>query len=260
MMETLTNIPLGNILVASCIFILGYILARFIGNKAVALAQGHFSAHQSLIVKRFLHAAILLLFIMSGLQHLGFNFSVLLGAAGVFSVALSFASQTSVSNLISGLFLLFEKPFQVGDTIEIKNLVGKVHSIDLLSTKIISPDNKLIRLPNEALIKSDIVNLSYFDTRRLDFSIDIAYEADVDKAINCLMSLAKQEDKILPTSAPTVVVNRLKESSVELKMSVWVNLSELNTVKTRLHKDILSAFKQQAIEIPYPQMVLHKGN
>ncbi|MFN9975907.1 MAG: mechanosensitive ion channel family protein, partial [Phycisphaerae bacterium] len=112
------------------------------------------------------------------LDSLGFDLKVLLGAAGILTVAVGFAAQTSASNLISGLFLMFERPFVVGNSIVIGDLRGEVVAIDMLSTKIRTFTNMMVRIPNETLVKSNIVNLSYFPIRRVDLEVGVAYSSD----------------------------------------------------------------------------------
>ena len=119
------------------------------------------------------------MFCVSALRELGFKLSVLLGAAGVLTVAVGFASQTSASNIISGLFLLGERPFSVGDVIRVGSTTGEVLSIDLLSAKLRTFENLFVRIPNETLIKSEVTNLSRLPVRRLDLKIGIAYKEEV---------------------------------------------------------------------------------
>src|SRR5690606_3033117 len=121
---------------------------------------------------------------------LGFSLSVLLGAAGVLSVALGFASQTSASNLISGLFLIGEQPFQLGDTIKVGNTTGEVLSIDLLSVKLRTFDNLYVRIPNESLIKSEMTNLTRFPIRRFDLLIGVAYKENISQVRQIMQNVA----------------------------------------------------------------------
>ncbi len=259
-METLTNIPVPQIITSGLIFIIGLITARLLSAKIEKAALKRLSPHQSMLIRRFVYSIVFILFLISGLQQLGFHFSVLLGAAGVFTVAISFASQTSVSNLISGVFLLIERPFKVGDTIQVKNLLGKVYSIDLLSTKIVTSDNKLIRLPNESLIKTEITNLSFFKTRRLDLLIGISYESDIKLAISTLKKLLENSNLILTDPKANVDVNKLLDCAIELKISIWLKAADLRQFKTDFHIILIDEFKKLNIELPYPQLVIHKSN
>lgn len=252
------NIPLAKIISASITFLIGLLVAQLLSRKIEKVTAKKLSPHQTMLIRRLVYSLVFLLFLISTLQQLGFQFGVLLGAAGVLTVGLSFASQTSAANLISGIFLLIERPFKIGDLIEVKSMLGKVHSIDLLSTKIVTPDNKLIRFPNESLIKTEITNLSYFKTRRLDLLISIAYEGDLKVAVDTLKTIAEQNTIALKQPTANVEVSKLLDSAIELKLSVWAKSTDIKTLKTDIQTQILEAFKEQGIEIPYPQIVVHK--
>lgn len=235
----------------------GYFLAGWISALVKRATLKHFSQHHGLLAKRLVFHALFLVFLVSGLQHLGFNLGVLLGAAGILTVGISFASQTAASNLVSGLFLLFEMPFKVGDTIIVKNISGTVDSIDLMSTKIKTSDNQLVRIPNESMMKSEIINQSYFKTRRSDIFVTIAYENDVELAKNSILRLAKNHDLIHKKPESSVVVHDLKATGIELKIMVWTDTKTFNTVRNELIESINQAFGQENIEISNSQMTVN---
>jgi len=243
---------------AAGLLITGYFVARQIGRLVERAMTTHFSRHHVMLVSRGLFYLVLILFSITSLQHLGFNLSVLLGAAGVFTVAISFASQTAASNLISGIFLLFERPFKMGDNIEIKGINGIVESIDLLSTKIKTSDNKLVRVPNEALIKSEITNLSYFKTRRVDLLIRVAYSTDVEQVKAILLSAAGQCEHVLPEPVPCVYVNRFVDSAIELKFTAWTQNEQYSSVKNHLQESVKQQFDLAGVEMPSPLVTINQ--
>ena len=156
------------ILRAVVVAVLGLVVARLASAGLGRLAGRRASPHQMMLLRRGSFYLILALFLVSALHQLGFNLGVLLGAAGILTVAIGFASQTSASNLISGLFLLAEKPFAIGDTIRVGTTTGEVLSVDLLSVKLRTFDNLYVRIPNESLIKAEMTNLTKFPIRRLE--------------------------------------------------------------------------------------------
>ena len=194
--------------------------------------------------------------IFASLQELGFDVSVLLGAAGVFSVALAFASQTTASNVISGLFLIGEAPFVVGDSVKIGTTVGEVLSIDSLSVKLRTPDNLLVRVPNETVIKSEVTNLSRFPLRRLELSLAVPYTEDLAHVRRVLLDLARSEPECMEEPEASVTVVSLGESAIQLLFHVWVLQSNLMRVKSRLLENIHIRFAREKIEAPYPRMKL----
>ena len=157
----------------------GIIVAKIASTTTRRLSAKRLSAHHAQLTRRVIFYTILALFAVMALHQLGFDLSVLLGAAGIFSVAIGFASQTAASNLISGLFLIGEKPFAVKDVVKIGNTTGEVLSIDLLSIKLRTFDNLFVRIPNETVMKAEVTTLTRFPIRRLDLSIGVAYKEDI---------------------------------------------------------------------------------
>ena len=153
----------------------GIPLVYFASRLARRFISQHFTAQRGLVAAKIVFYPGLLLIAVSVMRELGFSLAPLLGAAGIMGVAIGFASQTSVSNVISGFFLLGEQPFVVDDVIQIGDTVGRVLSIDTLSVKLRTFDNKFVRLPNESIIKSQVTNLTRFPIRRLDVNVGVAY-------------------------------------------------------------------------------------
>lgn len=236
-----------NVIYALCSIAIGYTVAKRAAYLVEKSVSRRISRHHALLLRRSLFYAIFGIFLIMGLQYLGFKLSLLLGAAGVFTVALSFASQTAVSNLVSGIFLLFEHPFKVGDTVEVQGTNGVVESIDLLSTKLRTADNKLVRIPNEALIKSEITNLSYFKTRRLNILLSIAYNCDIAKAKALLLQIADKEKDVLKSPAPSVAVNGFVNGAIEVELMVWVKTGDLSCMQTAIQEAINQQFKPHDI-------------
>lgn len=253
-MDFINSTKLLNMLYAFGLLTAGYILAQRISKLIERTSTGHFSRHHVMLISRGSFYLIFIIFFISGLQHLGFNLSVLLGAAGVFTVAISFASQTAASNLISGIFLLFEHPFKMGDSIEVNGISGVVESIDLLSTKLKTADNKLIRIPNETLIKSAITNVNYFDIRRIELPISIAYNNDIAQVKALLLSIAADCKNVLTEPAATVNINKFTDTSIELQFMVWANTKKITSTKNQLQEEVKQQFEKQGITIPSLQM------
>jgi small-conductance mechanosensitive channel len=199
---------------------------------------------------------ILGIFVGMALHQLGFKLSVLIGAAGVFSVALGFAAQTSAANLISGLFVVSENSFQVGDTIQVGNHVGDVLSVDMLSVKLRTGDNRYVRIPNEQLIKSDMVNLSKFPIRRFDLKLSVAYDSDIAHVRKVLLKVAEDNLICLEEPRPQMNLQGFGESSIELQFSVWAMRESYQDMRNSLQEQIKIAFERESIEFPYPTRTL----
>lgn len=227
--------------------VFGYLFAKRISAFADQALSTRFSKHHAMLTRRLLFYALFLTFFVAGLQQLGFNMTVLLGAAGVFTVALSFASQTAASNLISGIFLIFEQPFKVGDAIDVKGLSGIVDSIDLLSTKIKTADNTIIRIPNESLMKSDIKNMSCFRTKRIDIPIHIDYQNNIQHVKTILLDIANKEPSVLQEPPAELIVSHFGLIALELTLMVWTKTRQVTSTKNKLTELIQQRLKEEEI-------------
>jgi len=191
--------------------------------------------------------------VVSVLQSVGVNLSALLGAAGIAGIAIGFAAQTSVSNLISGIFLVFEKPFQISDTIQIDEISGIVMSIDLLSVKLQTFDNRFVRIPNESIIKTNVINLTRFPIRRLDIYVNVSYTTDLRKATDVLRDIAYKNIYVLDNPSPLILIDKFDIPGVGILLGVWFEKSNLVEIKNTILMDIQERFAEEGIEIPYPK-------
>ncbi len=228
--------------------VLGFILASLFSRLVKRAVKKRTSAQQTMIFGKLVYFTTLIVFLIAALQALGFRVTALLGAAGIFTLAISFASKSSIANIISGLFLLLEKPFQIGDTIKVSGESGKVESIDTLSIKIRAFDNTLIRIPNETVIKVPVINYTRYPTRRLDLPIGVAYSSDIPKLKKLFNDTALQNDYILTNPAPTVSFLAFANSSLNLRFSAWVKKEDYGKAKTSLQEQLKVAFETNGIE------------
>ncbi len=194
------------------------------------------------------------------LHEMGFQLTALFGAAGVAGVAVGFAAQTSLSNLISGLFLIAEKPFEVGDVIEIDRTTGIVHSIDLLSLKLRTFDNRYIRIPNETLVKSQVTNVTRFPIRRLDIEIGVAYKENVERVIRALNDVADRNPFCLDEPAPLIIFKGFGESALQFLFGVWFEKNDMLNLRNSIMREIKERFDAEGIEIPFPHRSLYAGS
>jgi small-conductance mechanosensitive channel len=245
---------------ATFILIVGLVMARLLSKAAFRTLVGPMGAHTATTVRRMVLYTLSALVIMAALREVGFSLGVLLGAAGILSVAIGFASQTSASNVVSGLFLVAERPFEIGDVIRIGGTTGEVLSIDLLSVKLRTFDNLFVRVPNETLIKSEITNVSRFPIRRLDIVLGIAYKEDLGKAQELLTSVADAYELCLDEPRPLMIFQGFGESSLDLQFSVWAARENFLKVRNELPERIKSAFDAAGVEIPFPHRTLYAGS
>jgi len=241
---------------ALLILLVGFVLSRIVRSRSAAVLQRLGLETYSGILVVSASWLVLAIAVAAALQHLGFDLSVILGAAGVFSVAIGFASQTSFSNVISGLFLAMERSFSVGDVIKVGTTMGEVLSVDLLSVKLRTFDNLYVRIPNEVLVKGEITNLSRFPIRRADFVLIVPYGEDLDRVRDLLMELAMREPLAMVEPKPVFQILSTSELGVQLQFSVWAARERFLDMKTATQIGIREALDDAGIAHPLPRRVL----
>lgn len=239
---------------AAIILIIGYDVATYLARKSEQLCSDYTSPQYLMLIKKSVYFMILLLFFIASLQQLDFQLSALLGSAGIATVAIGFAAKTSISNMICGLFLILEKSFVVGDTISVKGHQGEIMSIDLLSIKIRTPENTMVRLPNEEILSCDVINLTHFKQRRLDILLGISYEADLGKVQKLLLKIAADSSFNSQKPTASVILENFGDTAINLRLSIWVSKADYYEAKDALQQSIKLAFDEKGIETPYPQM------
>jgi len=239
------------------IMALGLLLARLIRRR---LNIKNLRPEHLLTLQRGGSYLVFFLCAAWALQEAGVQLSVLLGAAGVLTVAVGFAAQTSASNLISGLFLMGEQPFTVGDLIKVGESTGFVLSIDLMSVKLRTFDNLMVRIPNETMLKSEVTNLTHFPIRRVDLKLGVAYRESIDQVRRILFRVADRNPLCLEEPKPQFFFLAHGDSSLELQLSAWTACDNYFELKTGLYQEIKEAFDAAGIEIPFPHLSLYSGS
>ena len=259
-MNVFADIAWGQWISSGFLLVLGLVLGSFAARSVSRVMTKRSSRHHTVMVRRLVFYVIVLLFGVAALREAGFSLDVVLGAAGILTVAIGFASQTSASNMISGLFLLVEKPFEIGDFIEVEAIMGEVVGIDMLSVKLRTRDNLYVRIPNETLIKTPVINRSRFPIRRIDLSVGIAYAEDAEKVEALLMGLAESNSACLEEPKAFVLVSAFGPSSVDLQFSFWVPKDKVLEGKSDMLVAIKKTLDREGIEIPFPHTSIYAGS
>lgn len=251
--QVLIDARLLAVVQACGVLFLAWFVARQLKRRIPALYQGH----QGLLVRRAISLVIYTIAILWVLRILGVDLTVLLGAAGVLTVALGFASQTSASNVISGIFLMVERPFVIGDIIQVETTTGEVLSIDLMSVRLRTFDNLLVRLPNETMLKSKVSNLTHFPIRRADLMIGVAYKENIGRVRDLLLEVTRDHPLCLEEPQPMFLFTGYGASAVEFQFSFWITRANFLQVRTEMYERIKEAFDEAGIVIPFPHRSLH---
>lgn len=238
---------------------LGCLAGHVIGRIFKGLQSIESLPSQALrLLQRIIKGIIWALVFVQGLRALGVDVVSILGAAGVMGVAIGFASQTSLSNLISGIFLISERSFKQGDYIKVSGEEGTVESINLLSVFLRRSDNSLVRIPCETLIKSPVTNVTGSPRRRIDLDIGVDYKSDLTKVKAIIQKVIMNDPDLLDSPAPAIMFTGFGDSSLNLHIGAWCKTEIYHGLRYRLATSLLEAFRKEGINIPFPTRTVIK--
>ncbi|MEG0008593.1 MAG: mechanosensitive ion channel [Aeromonas sp.] len=247
-----------NIAAALLTLLVGYIAANIIsGGVTKVMHTRKLDTTVTHFVGSILKYTILVFVVIAALGRVGVqtaSFVAIIGAAGL---AIGLALQGSLSNFAAGFLLIIFRPIKAGEFIEVAGTNGVVQSVQLFTTTLTSADNKMVVVPNSAILNGTIVNYSRMDTRRVDMTFGIGYGSDLRKAKQILERLVSEEARILKDPAATIAVAALADSSVNIVVRPWVKTADYWGVWFDFHEKVKLAFDAEGVEIPFPQMVMH---
>ncbi len=201
--------------------------------------------------------AVTVVAVIAALDQLGISPASLLAVVGAASLAVGLALKDSLSNFAAGVMLVLFRPFTKGDYVDAGGESGTVVEVFLNSTRMLTPDNKLIMVPNSQIWNGSIVNYSAKDTRRVDLVIGVGYEDDLKTAHDVLMGVLKNHDKVLQDPAPAVFVSNLGDSSVDFNVRPWVKTEDYWGVYSDVLHRAKLALDEAGVSIPFPQRDVH---
>lgn len=244
---------------ALLVVVVGLALARIAARALERVVLARHDRQTAMLARKGVFWPITALVLITALHQLGFNLGVLIGAAGILTVAVGFASQTSASNLISGLFLLGEKPFAVGDTVTVGDVTGEVLSIDALSIKLRTFDNIFVRIPNESILRDRVRTLSMFPIRRFDLKLTVGFEEDLGALEKVLRGVSDANQVALQEPKPLFLLLGYEEWGIGVQFSVWAPRTDFFTLRTSLTREVQQALMKAGIRIPYRRIEVLGG-
>jgi small-conductance mechanosensitive channel len=228
-----------------------YILYRIIKKIVRKESERRFKPHTVEILSKAVSYSFYIIISMYILNLFGIEFGAVWGAAGIVGVAIGFAAQTSVSNLISGLFVISEKSMKIGDFISVGGVSGTVDSVGFLAVKIRTADNQMVRVPNSTVINSNLENTTFFEKRRFVFEVMIAYESDLKNVLEIMKTVPTRCPTVLTDPVPVLYYDGLGSSGVSLKIAVWFKTADLIQTKNDVYSAIVQVCHENAVTIPY---------
>lgn len=238
------------------LLVLMWIVYRLVLRGVKKVPEERMNAHKSMLLVKAIKYIFYVLVVMFVLSRFGVKLSAIWGAAGIAGVAIGFAAQTSVSNIISGIFVLTEKTIQVGDFIDVGGVQGVVDTVNLLSIRIHTLDNQMIRIPNSTVINSNLTNYNYNKLRRFCFKVYIGYEMDMEKALAALQKAPALCPSIVQDPEPCIWYDGFGDSGIKLIAAVWFDGANLIAAKNEMYIAIKKVFDEAGIEIPYNKIVV----
>jgi len=250
------DVPLINLFTFILIIFIAFVIGRVIRINIKRAFKDKVQKTTLGNLEKVVYYGIIVIGFLVALPQIGVSLSGLLVAGGILGIVIGFASQTVVSNLISGIFLLIERPIEIGEGVNIDDISGVVKDIKILSTTIRSYDGIYVRIPNDKVFSSAIHNYDIHGARRFTYTVGIRYRDNATTAIKIITELLEGHPFVLREPASQVFVEELGDNSVQLSIRIWAPSSQWYSVYTELLWKIKMALEHHGIEIPFPQHVI----
>ncbi len=249
------------ILIALVIFVVGKWVARKVSDMGRGMMENReVDAMVAGFVSNIAYSALLVFVVIAALGQLGIETTgavAILGAAGL---AIGFALQDSLSNFAAGFLVIVFKPFKAGDFVEVAGTSGSVEKIELFTTTLKTPDNRIIIIPNGAVTSGNIVNFTATGTRRVDMVIGCGYNDNLKDVKALLEKLVAEDDRVLAEPAPTIGVSELGDNSVNFVVRPWTATGDYWGFFFDFHQRVKESFDEAGFSIPYPQRDVYVYN
>lgn len=251
---------LPTILIALLIFVAGLILARLVRSAVQRGFQRKATQKQTAdLITKLVYYSLVILVVIAALQQAGINLTAFLAGLGIVGFTIGFALQDVSKNFVSGVLLMVQQPFQMGDTIQVGEFTGKVSGISLRATEMYTLDGRLVVIPNADIFTSPIINFSRPNTRRIELTVGVGYPSNLDQVREIALQAIQTVDGLLQEPSPVLYFNQFGDSAIYLTLYYWIDtrLSDVLKAKDQGLVAVKAAFEQARIEIPYPIQVVY---
>ena len=208
-------------------------------------------------IANIINKVVMLAGILVALAAMEVNVGPIMAMVGAAGFVVAFALQGTLSNFASGIMLMLYRPYDIGDNVEVAGIMGSVKSMTLVSTSIVTADNRMMVVPNNSIWGNVITNATHSETRRVDMTFGIGYNDNIEKAEQIMKKILSEHPLVLKDPEPAVKINELADSSVNFNCRPWVETADYWTVYTEVTRAVKEEFDKAGISIPYPQMDIH---
>lgn len=239
------------------IAVIGSLLIRIVNRtlkKILEKSKLEKAAHS--LIRTLVKTVLYVLFGLILASSLGIDVTGIVALASVATLAISLALQNMLANVIGGFTLLYTHPFSSGDYVEIAGQSGSVQEVGIAYTRLTTPDNKLVSIPNSAVVAAEIVNYTVTGTRRVDVNVTASYDASPDLVVEALLEAA-QDERVLTDPAPFATLTGYGDSAISYTVRVWVKTEDYWAVYHKINRGISQIFAQKGIEMTYPHLNVH---
>jgi small conductance mechanosensitive channel len=251
--DGLTNLAVGlAVLLAFYLFwrILMLVMRRTLRNSTLDKTTYSF-------VETAIKYTILTIGLVGTLDAVGINTGALLASLGIVGVTIGFAARDSLSNFISGIIIFIDRPFVLGDLVEIDDKYGRVNEITLRSTRIVTSDGKMLAVPNTEIVNKTVASYTNFPNLRLDIAVTISVDEDIEKTRQILLGLVDDDLEYLNDPAPRVIVTALNDYNIALELQAWLKDKRQHVEKrSELREKVFKALNTAGVEMPFETIQL----
>ena len=229
-------------------------------SKGARRALEHSPSNSQLLndfIANIIHKVVMLVGLLVALAALGVNVGPIMAMVGAAGFVVALALQGTLSNFASGLMIMLYRPYDIGDVVDVAGIVGTVKSMTLVSTSIVTADNRMMVVPNNSIWGNIITNVTHSDTRRVDMTFSIGYNDDIDQAENVMKKILAEHPLVLKDPAPGIAITELADSSVNFNCRPWAKTDDYWTVYADVTRAVKEAFDKEGISIPYRQIDIH---
>lgn len=248
----------ANLIIGLIVFLAFYLMLRLLVMlMRRTVKKSNMDETTYSFVETTVNYTILTIGVLSALNAMGINTAAILTSLGIVGVTIGFAARDSLSNLISGIIIFLDRPFVIGDLVEIDDKYGRVSEITLRSTRVVTSDGRMLAVPNTEIINKTVASYTNFPNLRLDIPVTIAVTEDIEKARQALLDLVEDNPEFLKEPAPRVVTTALNDYNIALELQAWL-IDERQHVEKRseLREKVFNAFNKAGIEMPFETIQL----